>query len=342
MYASADALYIASSHWWWWPETGQKDATYLHKFDTTEPSRANYAGSGTVDGYVIDQFAMDEHQGVLRVATTITERLAPTTEQPWGPVRTTSRVTTLRAEEGKLVEVGRSAELAENERIQSARFMGNRGYVVTFRQVDPLFTFDLTDPANPRKVGELKIPGFSSYLHPVDEGHLLGIGQFVPENGDWRQRAVKLSLYDVTDLAHPRETHTQLVGTAYGWSEATFEHKAFNWFPAKKLLAIPFSDWLPSAYGDYYWGTFVSELRVFRVDTAAGFTQVGAVSLADVYQAQGDSNWTWYWTPWVRRSVMADDYVYAISDAGVRAAKVGQLQTPVSTVRFYPEVFSGK
>lgn len=340
VYASAEALYIASSHWWWWPEAGQTDATYLHKFDTHEPSRADYAGSGTVQGSVIDQFAMDEHQGVLRVATTLTERLAPTPEQPWGPVRTVSRVTTLRTEEGQLVEVGRSVDLAEDERIMSARFVGNRGYVVTFRQVDPLFTFDLSDPAHPRKVGELKIPGFSSYLHPVDEGHLIGIGQHVPENGDWRQRAVKLSLYDVTDLAHPRETHTQLVGTAYGWSEATFEHKAFNWFPSKKLLAIPFSDWVPSAYGDYYWGSFISELRVFRVDTTAGFTPVGAVSLADAYAAQGNNQWNWYWTPWVRRSVMADDYVYAISDAGVRAARVDQLQTPVSTVRFYPDVFS--
>ncbi len=340
VYASHEALYIASSHWWWWPEPGQKDTTYLHKFDTRQPSRADYVGSGTVEGHVLDQFAMDEHQGVLRVATTITERLAPTKEQPWGPVRTVSRVTTLRAEDGRLAEVGRSADLAEDERIQSARFMGNRGYVVTFRQVDPLFTFDLSDPANPRKVGELKVPGFSSYLHPVDEGHLLGIGQHIPENGDWRQRAVKLSLYDVTDLAHPRETHTWLVGTAYGWSEAGMEHKAFNWFPAKKLLAIPFSDWQPGTSGSSYWGTFVSELRVFRVDTATGITPVGAVSLADVYQSQSYNQWSWYWTPWVRRSVMADDYVYAISDAGVRAARVDQLQTPLSTVRFYPDVFA--
>lgn len=335
VYASQDALYIASRHWWWWPEVGQKDFTYLHKFDTHEASRAVYAGSGTVEGFVLDQFSMDEHQGVLRVATTTTERLEPTKEQPWGPVRTTSHVFAFRPEGGKLLEVGRSEELAEDERIQSARFVGTRGYVVTFRQVDPLFTFDLSDPTHPRKVGSLKVPGFSTYMHPIDEGHLLTIGVSVPENGDWRSRAMKLSLFDVTDLANPREQATQLVGTAYGWSEAAYEHKAFNWFPAKKLLAIPFSDWTPSYYGDY-WNSFVSDVRVFRVDTATGFTPLGAVSLADVYHSRGDTNWDWYWMPWVRRSVMADDYVYAISDAGVRVSRVGSLQTPVATVPFYP------
>lgn len=336
VYASAEALYIASRHWWWWPEPGQTDATYLHKFDTREPSRVVYAGSGTVDGYLLDQFSMDEHQGVLRVATTISEVLESADGEIWFPSRTYSRVTTLRAEAGRLVEVGRGPDLAQDERIQSARFIGDRGYVVTFRQVDPLFTFDLSDPAHPRKVGELKIPGFSSYLHPMDEGHLLGIGEYVPENGDWSQRAVKLSVYDVTDLANPRETHTRLVGTVYGWSEAAHEHKAFNWFPARKLLAIPFSDWLPGASGEAYWGSFVSELRVFRVDAAEGITPVGAVSLTDAYRTRGDSGWSWYWTPWVRRSVMADDYVYAISDVGVRAAHVSNLSSPVSTVFFEP------
>ncbi|XXF77688.1 beta-propeller domain-containing protein [Myxococcaceae bacterium GXIMD 01537] len=334
VYASAESLYIASNHWWWWNEPGQRDAVYLHKFDT-RAGRVAYAGSGTVDGHIINQFAMDEHQGVLRVAATITETQEATKDQPWGGTRTFSRVTTLRQEGDRLVEAGRSPDLAGDERIQSARFVGNRGYVVTFRQVDPLFTFDLSDPAHPRKVGELKVPGFSTYMHPLDEGHLLAIGLHVPENGDWRQRALKLTLFDVTDPANPREQYTQLVGTAYGWSEAAYEHKAFNWFPAKKLLAIPFSDWMPSAYD--YWGTFVSELRVFRVDTATGITPVGAVSLSDVYRAQGDSRWSWYWTPWVRRSVMADDYVYAISDAGVRVSHVGNLGSGLSTVRFHPE-----
>jgi uncharacterized secreted protein with C-terminal beta-propeller domain len=205
--------------------------------------------------------------------------------------------------------------------------------------VDPLFTFDLSDPANPRKVGELKVPGFSTYIHPVGDTHLLTVGVHVPENGDWRTRALKLSLFDVTDLANPRESFTQLVGTAYGWSESLYEHKAFNYFPAKGLVAIPFTDWTQSYYGDY-WNNFVSELRVFRVDPATGFTPVGALSMKDVYQTINHSKWSWTYSPHVRRSVMADDYVYAISDAGVRSAHVSNLSQPLATSRFDPITYS--
>jgi uncharacterized secreted protein with C-terminal beta-propeller domain len=205
--------------------------------------------------------------------------------------------------------------------------------------VDPLFTFDLSDPARPRKVGELKVPGFSTYIHPLGDGHLLTIGVHMAENGDWRSRSLKLSLFDVTDLANPREAFTQQVGSLHGWSEALHEHKAFNYFPAKGLLAIPFTDWSSSPSGDY-WSNFVSELRVFRVDPATGFTPVGAVSMTDVYQTVNYMQWSWSYSPSVRRSVMADDYVYAISDAGVRVSHVSHLAQPLATTRFAPLTYS--
>jgi hypothetical protein len=335
IYASKDALYLASQHWWWWPTDGQVTHTYLHKFDTRSAGVARYVGSGVVEGHLLNQFSMDEHEGVLRVATTIAT-LRVTEDAPWGRQETTNRVTTFREQDGRLVKAGQSEDLAVGERIFSARFIGNKGYVVTFRQVDPLFTFDLSDPENPRKVGELKVPGFSSYIHPLGENHLLTVGMHVPENQtDWRQRAVKLSLFDVSNPAEPKEAFTQLVGTAYGWSESLWEHKAFNFFPAKGLLAIPFSDYNPTSTD--YWSGFRSELKVFRVDTATGFTPVGAVSMADVYQVHNYRNWSWYWTPNVRRSVMADDYVYAISDAGVRVSHVSNLQAPLATTYFQPQ-----
>jgi uncharacterized secreted protein with C-terminal beta-propeller domain len=334
VYATEGALYMATPHWWWWPEAGQKDHTYVHKLDLSQPHSARYAASGTVEGHLLDQFSMDEHEGVLRVATTISSRVSELGNS-WGRIETTNRVATYREEGGQLKLQGRSEELAKGERIYSARFLGDKGYVVTFRQVDPLFTFDLSDPAHPRKVGELKVPGFSTYIHPLGTTHLLTVGVHVPENGDWRTRAVKLSLFDVTDPAHPHEAFTQLVGTAYGWSESLYEHKAFNYFPAKGLLAIPFSDWVRPYSGDY-WGGFVSDLRVFRVDPATGFTPVGAVSMKDVYQTINSYQWSWTYSPAVRRSVMADDYVYAISDAGVRVAHVNNLATPLATVRFDP------
>ncbi|RKH38624.1 beta-propeller domain-containing protein, partial [Corallococcus llansteffanensis] len=338
VYASKDSLYLAHSHYWWWPEPGQKDFTYVHKFDTRQPGRAVYVGSGTLEGAPVNQFALDEHEGVLRMATTVTTRL-PEEDHPswwWGRTTTVSRVTTMGEKNGHLVELGRSEDLAEGERIFSARFAGPRGYVVTFLQVDPLFTFDLSDPAHPRKVGELKVPGFATYLHPVGDHHLLTLGVHTEANGGCcGERSVKLSLFDVSDLAHPKETHTQLVGTAYGWSEALYQHKAFNYFAAKGLVAIPFTDYSPNGYyGEDYWRSFRTELRVFRVDLATGISPVGAVSMSDLFERSGSPQWSWYYVPDVRRSVMADDYVYAISDGGLRVAKVDSLQTPLVTTRF--------
>ncbi|WP_217917894.1 beta-propeller domain-containing protein [Myxococcus sp. AM009] len=337
VYASHDALYLAARHWWWWPEPGQTTHTYLHKFDIRDPDRATYVGSGTVEGYVVNQFAMDEHEGVLRVATTVElpgEEVAGDGDAVWTPPETVNRVVTLREEGGYLKQLGRSEDLARGERIFSARFVGTRGYVVTFRQVDPLFTFDLSDPAHPRMVGELKIPGFSTYIHPLGDTHLLTFGEHRNEDGTWQDRALKLSLFDVSDLARPRETFTHQLGSMSSHSEALQEHKAFTYFPAKGLLALPFMDWDYNAFD--YWSAFRSELRVFRVDTATGFSPVGTVSVRDMYQAFNFPHWSWYWQPTVRRSIMADDYVYAISDAGLRVSHVSSLQTPLATAPFLP------
>ncbi|ATB35147.1 hypothetical protein CYFUS_000559 [Cystobacter fuscus] len=336
LYANGDALYLTARHWWWWWTPGQRDYTYIHKLDLEQPGRVRYVASGTLEGHLLDQFSLDEHEGVLRTATTISWRVDEA-GNPWGRTETTNRVSTLRQEGNRLKSLGRSEDLAKGERIFSARFLGNKGYVVTFRQVDPLFTFDLSDPAHPRKVGELKVPGFSTYIHPLGDTHLLTLGVQVAENGDWRSRSLKLSLFDVSDLAHPREAFTQLVGSPSSGSEALYDHKAFNFFAAKGLLAIPFTDWAPSSTG-YYWDNFVSDLRVFRVDTATGFTPLGALSMSDVYRTLSTNRWNYWYQPYVRRSVMADDYVYAISDGGVRVSHVNQLSTPLATERFQPTV----
>lgn len=341
IYASTNNLYVATRHWWWWPQPGQRDTTYLHKFDISQPGSAAYVASGTVDGHIVDQFSMDEAaSGHFRIVTTIQSRVEDTTNPNnwWGRMVTTNRLSVLGENAGYLDVVGQSPDLAEGERVMSSRMVGDKGFVVTFRQVDPLFTFDLSDPTNPRKIGELKIPGFSTYIHPLDANHLLTIGTYVPEpvNGqqDWRARALQLAIFDVSNLANPVQTHTQLVGTAYGWSEAAHEHKAFNYFAARKLLAIPFADWSNSHTGGDYWSRFTSELKVYSVDPITGFTARGAVSMRDMYQVQQYSNWTYYWEPYVRRSVMADEFVYAISDSGIRVANIADLSAPIATTRF--------
>lgn len=334
IYASRERLYLASPHWWWSVLAGQRNHTYLHALDISQPETTSYLGSGGVPGYLIDQFSMDEHTGFLRVATTVDRWDADSTSER---VRTTNRVTVLARSNGRLIQTGAVTGLAPGERIQSARFVGERGFVVTFEQVDPLFTLDLGNPFAPRVVGELKVPGFSSYIHPLDADHLLTIGVDLPEpdaNGrlDWSQRAIKLSVFDVSDFALPREQFTERVGTSNGWSEANWNHKAFNWFDARKTLAIPFSDYRPDASD--YWGGFVSDLRLFEVDLQRGITPKGRISMRDLFIEQRAPEWSWSYSPEVRRSVMADDYAYAISDAGIRVVDMRRPSVPLATVRF--------
>jgi hypothetical protein len=326
VHASASTLYVGAYHWWWWPEPGQRDATYLHAFDLTDPDRAVYAGSGVVDGWIRDQYGMDEHAGALRVATTVGWREEDGT--PWGRFRTAGRLSVLAREGGALVLAGETPPFGLDERIFGTRFMGARGFVITAAQIDPLFTFDLSDPASPRIMGELEMPGFISYLHPISDTHLLGVGMERAQGADGNR--VKVALFDVSDLARPVDVATVLVGEGWAWSEALWDPKAFTWFGARKLLAIPFADWTWPEPG------LVSDLRVFEVDPATGITPRGSLSMADLYLTWAGEGWSWRWSPYVRRSIMADDFVYAVSDAGVRAARVADLPAWVSTIEFEP------
>ncbi|MGZ6123763.1 MAG: beta-propeller domain-containing protein, partial [Myxococcales bacterium] len=351
LYATADRLYLASSHWWWWSMAGQRDWTYVHGFDISDPAEARYFGSGGVEGHVPDQFAMDEQDGYLRIATnTVTLSTDPATP---GSFRfdVGSRVSILApqpAPEGgsTLALIGEIPELEAGERLMATRFLGDRGFAVTFRNFDPLVTLDLRDPAHPRKVAELTLPGFSTYLQPIDSGHLLAIGEDLPltpqGRPDWSRRSLELSVFDVSDLEKPARTAQALVGTAWAYSEALWDHHAFNWYrpDAGKpgLLAIPFSDWIEPAPSPW-WTGFVSDVRVFSVDPASGITPLGSLGMGDVYIQQGSGAWTWWYRPWVRRSVMSTDqagttFVYAVSDAGVRTAALPRLDLPLATALF--------
>jgi hypothetical protein len=353
LYATPQRLYLASRHWWWWPMAGQRDWTYLHAFDIADPAGAAYIGSGGVEGRVDDQFAMDEHGGYLRVATSTTRySMDPAANSRSFRFEPGSRLSVLAPQPdpaggSNLSLVGEIAQLVDGERLMATRFVGDRGYAVTFRNVDPLVTLDLSDPAHPRKVAELTLPGFSTYLEPIDQNHLLSIGVELPLDSAgravWSKRSLQLSLFDVTDPARPTRTAQVLVGTAWSWSEAMWDHHAFNWYrpdPAKPgILAIPFSDWIQVSPGTPWWTGFVSDVRMFSVDVASGISPLGSLSLGDVYVQQGSGDWTWWYRPWVRRSVLATDqggntFVYAVSDAGVRAAPLLRLDAPLATALF--------
>ena len=240
VYASTDTLYVAT-----WehldgdladdPEQARGDdlVTAIHAFDISGAAPATYLATGEVPGDLLDQFAMDEHDGTLRVATTVGTR--------FGGEASESFVTTLRRDGADLAQVGQVGEMGRTEQIRSVRFLGDVGYVVTFRQTDPLYTVDLADPAAPTVVGELKIPGFSSYLHPVGDGRLVGIGQDATDEG--RTTGTQVSLFDVSDPSSPQRIQQWQVPD--GTSMAEGDHHAFLWWAPEDLLVIPLS-----SYGD--------------------------------------------------------------------------------------------
>jgi hypothetical protein len=253
----------------------------------------------------------------------------------------------LRSNAGKLEQIGQTAELAPGETLQSARFLGTRGFIVTFRNVDPLFTLDLSDGRNPRVLGELKVPGFSTYLHPVDANTLLGIGTFLPEpdaNGriDGTQRRVQMSLFDVSDMRAPKQSANVLLGSIASSSAALYEHRAFTYLASAKRVALPFFDYgLPSTgpvtFAPMPYANASSTLKVFdldpaNADAAKRISSRGEISMNDLTRNMSNAQSRLIYMPWVQRSVLADDICYAVGEGAVRAANVSDLTKPVATV----------
>jgi len=342
IYASTTSLYLATEHWWWWWEPGQVDHTYLYKFDISQPDKAPFVAAGGVDGHIADQFSMDEDaNGFFRIVTNIGTRVPSTTPGNWwGDMQYTNKLYVLAEQSGNLNTVGTSNEIAPGELLHGSRFLGNRGFITTAVQMDPLWTFDLTDPTHPTQVGQLQVPGWSSYLHPIDANHILAIGEYVSQTSQGEFWSVQLNLFDVTDLKNPKLQSNTLVGSGYNWSEAQWDHHAFNYFPETGLLAIPYFDWNSGGTCSVYWDCFSSDLRVFAIDPKAGsVSQKGALDVKDVYVSFNDDTWDFWWAPMVRRSVMATDaagnvFVYAIFDGGIRSANLSSITSPLKTQTF--------
>ncbi len=202
--------------------------TSIHRFELSADSAA-YTASGSIPGYLHNQFSMSEYDGHLRVVTT--------TGRPWeGSSETFLRI--LREDDGDLVEVGSVGNMGKGEAVQSVRLVGDVGYVVTFEQIDPFYTLDLSDHTNPLVVGELKIPGFSSYLHPIGNGRVLGVGSTATEQG--QVTGSKVSLFDVNDPADPREVAVWALPD--GRSDIGWDHRAFNWWEPEQIAIIPAQD----------------------------------------------------------------------------------------------------
>ncbi|MDI3289525.1 beta-propeller domain-containing protein [Polyangium sp. 15x6] len=326
VYSNADSLYLAARSWkdpglnWSLPvEAVDTTETFVHKFDlAANPALPAYVASGTVPGQVKNQFSLDEKDGQLRIATT--RQLASQTD--W---TTSNDVYVLGQNDDELVQVGAVTGLAPGEQIYSTRFIGNRGYVVTFRQVDPLFVIDLSTPTAPAVLAELKIPGFSEYMHPIDDNHLLTIGQDATNEG--QIIGLALQVFDVTDPTAPALKHKYTFsGADTGYSEALYNHKAFNYYAPKNLLAFPFSGWNPNT------GNLKSSLELFDVTIDGGIVKRGSIDHTSFFQADPYGYCGGYYGVDVRRGVFIDDYIYAISYGGVTASDVTSPETIVSSI----------
>ncbi|MFA6907550.1 MAG: beta-propeller domain-containing protein [Candidatus Micrarchaeia archaeon] len=303
-----------------------EEKTEAHKFALD--GSFSYKGQAAVPGHVLNQFSMDEYNGYFRIATT--------SGQPWDSANPSSN--NVYVMDAGMKVVGKLEGLAKGESIYSARFMGNRGYLVTFKKIDPLFVVDLSVPTAPSVLGQLKIPGYSDYLHPYDETHLIGLGKDAAaaegKNQDfaWYQ-GVKLSLFDVSDVSRPKEVAKYEIGDRGTDSYALQDHKAFLFSKERGLLAIPVllaridplkypNGVEASTYGDY---VFQGEY-VFDVSLDKGFALRGTVSHATDEGEFAKSGYYWYSDSNVKRALYMDGTLYTVSDMYVKANDLSTLQ----------------
>ena len=234
IYASKENLYVTKTKYDYERKNKTSITTEIYKFNLNN-ANCTFAKAGDVPGSVLNQFSMDECNGYFRIATT--------DSTSWNSESNTNNLYVLNE---NLETIGKIEGLAKGERIYSVRFMGNRAYMVTFVETDPLFVIDLSNPTIPTVLGELKIPGYSKYLHPYDETHLIGIGEDTEVvNYGYGDRVVtngmKMAMFDVTDPNNPQELYNVKIGEKGTYSELLYNHKALLFSKEKNIIAFPIS-----------------------------------------------------------------------------------------------------
>lgn len=326
IYMSTESLYIASSNRWFWiepmanadmPQRNPEPQTAVHKFAIDPASgKPLYRGSGIVDGWVNDRFSMSDYLGHLRIGTT---------RGGWWGEGISNQLTVLAEGSDSLVSTGTITGIAPGERIYSMRFDRDRGYMVTFRRTDPLFTFDLSDPANPRLEGEITVNGFATYIHLLGTDRLLTIGQSADSTG--RVIGNKLQLFDVSSLSTPTLLTSYELGP--GWSDALYDPHAFLYYEPLKLLTIPYFSSGSDANGFY---TYTSGLNVFDIG-ASSITQRGIISAPTFTTGYGYS-----YNDTVDRSVVISSAtgtsgtIFSLAHRSVTVVDAAQLNTTIKQV----------
>lgn len=338
VYASTEALYTTDSDYD--AQNNYRETTRIHKFEYDPETGASYVGSGKVPGRLLNQFSLGENAGYLRVATHVDNweffgfggvimedgvavADAPARAQTRNVNEPYNAVYVLKAVGDKLEVVGSLEDVAPGEQLYSARFLGDRGFLVTFLRIDPLFILDLSEPTDPKVMGELKIPGYSDYLHPFGENLLIGVGQSTRQTpwGGVVPNAVQLSLFDVSNWEKPKLVEQVELGGYGSYCDVSYTHKAFTFMPDRGLLAVPvvlYKD-VSNPFGDeggWGWEPEFEGVVCFHV-TAEGFDKLGELAGVEPPEC--------YWTDW-RRAAIIDDTLYAVSPVGVGAVNINTFE----------------
>jgi uncharacterized secreted protein with C-terminal beta-propeller domain len=278
------------------------ERTIIHDFDISDPAHTTYVGSGAVAGIPLNQYALSEYGGDLRIATTTGIPQPPPNEgSPVPPADgSQSMVTVLKPQGNSLTQIGQVTGLGQTQRVYGVRFVGPQGYVVTFRQLDPLYVVDLSDPTHPAVKGALELTGYSSYLDPVGNGLLLGIGEAADDQA--HRIGVQVSLFNVGDPSHPSLVDREVI--ANGYTPVDGDPHAFLYWDADHLAVVPVS-----AYADDT-GTSSNDAIAYKV-ASSGLTKVATIP--GIGQQQ------------VLRSVVVGSTLYTISPGGVQATDVGSM-----------------
>lgn len=325
MYVSPENIYVTYATY---TPGGQYTSIYRVGIDG---SQLTLEAQGNVPGYLLNQYSMDEYQGYFRVATTW--NTGGMFRAPLAAEEEPTTMNNIYVLDMGLSIVGRLENLAEDERIFSSRFIGDKAYLVTFRQVDPFFVIDLSNPASPKVAGELKIPGYSSYLHPFDENYVIGLGK---ENS-----TVKLSLFDVSDVNNPTEIAKYVIDGDYTDSSALYEPKAFLFDKAKELLVIPVSvteygvidsgirtdssdtpkraepavpdgkESYSASQGSYWQGAYV-----FKLTASGGFEYRGGIT--HITNTDPNNIYNYDYNLQVERALYIDNTLYTISNNQIK------------------------
>ena len=307
MYVSPNNIYVTYGGW--------SGNTTIYRI-RVQGSNMTCEARGTVPGRERNQFSMDEYNDYFRIETT-------TWTQNW------ITQTNLYVLDMNLSVVGKLEGLAPGENFHSARFMGNRAYFVTFKKIDPLFVMDLTEPTDPLVLGELHIPGYSDYLHPYDETHLIGVGKHTVEADEgefaWYQ-GIKISLFDVSNVTNPVQMDNMTIGDRGSDSQVLYDHKAFLFDKSRTLLIIPIlearidkskydGEVPPNAYGEPVWqGAYVFDVSLFH-----GFLLEGRITHLENGMSIYEEDY------WVKRSAYIENVLYTVSSRKVGLNKLDDL-----------------